>query len=71
MLFDLNIIFVNAVSFHQAEHMNVCREISGLDPCKRALTCLFHFVADFLICRGRIVVWEVSIHHAVLQVEEM
>lgn len=44
------------------------REISGLVPCERALASFF---IDFLICRGRTVVWEMSRHHAVLQVEEM
>lgn len=54
----------------QAGHMDVCREISGLDPCEQALTCLFHFVRGFLIFGGRFGVWEMTRHHAVLQVQE-
>lgn len=35
------------------------------------LTWLFSFVSDFLICGGRIAVWEMSRHHAVLQMQGM
>lgn len=34
-------------------------------------TWLFPFVSDFLICGGRISVWEMSRHHAVLQMQGM